>query len=101
MQTVNVDASSFQAADDGNTTHYGGSVRVGDNYVQCSGTDRDSENCFDRVLDAVLAALHTCHAQCTRDDIDDTLEQLNHLITAQAQFVVVVEDGKLRVSATD
>lgn len=39
--TINLNFDCFQTADDGNTTHYGGTVQVNDYHVPAMGSDRE------------------------------------------------------------
>lgn len=59
---VEVDPFDFEQADDGDTTHYGGEIRVTndtnvDIVIQCSGDDRGDDYCYWPTTKAILDAL--------------------------------------------
>jgi len=61
MTQVKVDATDFEQADDGYTTHYGGEIRISndtnvDIVIKCSGSDRGDDPYW-TVTEAVLNAL--------------------------------------------
>lgn len=65
---VEVDPFDFESADDGNTTHYGGEIRISsasvitnttnvDIIINCEGDDRSDDECYWPTTEAVLDAL--------------------------------------------
>ena len=62
---VKVDPTDFEQADDGETTHYGGEIRITndthvDIVIKCSGDDRGDDHCYWPTTEGILDALfHT------------------------------------------
>jgi len=75
---VTINASDFQSADDGDTTHYGGTVTVSKDdetrTIQCWGTDRGSHNCYDEVLEVAYELAGVKY------DIDDNFDTVEFMV---------------------
>lgn len=95
--SVLVDASNFQSADDGDTTHYGGFVAVNERPIVCQGTDRDSYTVFDfiakTIADLLGVPVGEDHVIESLDALTDELQF--HCLAQHKIRVVLVDDEQL------
>ncbi len=100
---IKVNADNFQTADDGNTTHYGGTVLItcGDatETVQCHGTDRDSYNIFDEITDKLTDMLGIEVVE--DEDGEDTgnfRDEVHKSVDCNMVFGVSLVDGEPKIT---
>lgn len=101
-KTITVDAGSFESADDDTTatTYYGGYVIIYpedacSQEVKCSGTDRDSFNCFDLVVDTIAKSLGI---ELEADAFQKLSDEIMDKMSDRAVFEVSTNSGKLFVN---
>jgi hypothetical protein len=83
-----INFDGLQTADDGNTTHYGGVVKVNDVEVPATGTDRE----FNMPLDVVQEIGRQLGRELTADEVDafaesdDFSSYTNHDVEFPVEF---------------
>jgi hypothetical protein len=83
----------FQTADDGNTTHYGGVVKVGHVRVQASGTDRD----FGCILDIKKGIEQVLGRKLTTAE-DNTLDESDCFTQLGEDVELTFENGTVEIT---